>query len=124
MENPCKQWHKSINKDGYGQCWDKHRKIMRLAHRVLYEQEFGLLLPGFEIDHKCRNRPCVELSHLRPMGHRENASLQANKLKTHCKNGHEYNAENTYKYKNKRKCRVCNRNAAKIAYARSKLDKQ
>ena len=107
---PCKRWHKSVRKDGYGNCWDPYFKVMRLAHRVIYEQEFGLLLPGFEIDHKCRVRDCVELSHLRPISHKENASLQVNIPKSHCKQGHEMTPENTG---NRRTCRVCGREATR-----------
>lgn len=42
-----------------------------------------------------------------------------NRNKTHCRNGHEYTEENTYRYRNERSCRKCGRDN-QIRYTRRK----
>lgn len=48
---------------GYGYIERDGRKIM--AHRVMYEQTFGPIPSGQQVDHICMNRNCVNPSHLR-----------------------------------------------------------
>lgn len=42
------------------------------AHREVYEKMRGPIPPGLEIDHLCRNRGCVNPSHLEAVTHQEN----------------------------------------------------
>lgn len=90
----------------------------KYAYRVLWERAKGPLPPGAILHHVCGNRWCVNLDHLKPMtqgDHLREHRLpgdwgQANK--THCPQGHEYNAENTYIYHRKngkveRHCKPC-----------------
>lgn len=100
----CLIWHGSIDKDGYG----KYRGVM--AHRVHWDLEKGFLADGYEIDHLCRVRACVNVSHLEPVTHRENMLRGWSATKTHCKRGHEFTPENIYVWpKNPyvRHCRAC-----------------
>jgi hypothetical protein len=54
----------------------------------------------------------------KPMRKSRSKTFKAPKVpKTHCRNGHEYNEANTRILKDgKRQCRVCDKNAKKIAY--------
>lgn len=71
----------------------------RVAHRFGYEFMVGQVPDGLELDHLCRNPPCVRPEHLEPVTHLENVrrgeSGQWQAAKTHCPKGHEYTPENT-----------------------------
>ena len=85
----------------------------RLVHVVFYEERFGPVPEGKILDHVCRNRACKNPDHLEPVTYKENVNRSpihcANK--THCKQGHEFTDENTYRYLSngysKRGCRIC-----------------
>jgi len=91
------------------------------AHRVAYELCIGPIPGGLHLDHLCRNRGCVNPKHLEPVTSRENilrgqSPGALNARKTHCKQGHEFTAENTYVIQGGRRCRACNRAQAKADY--------
>lgn len=75
----CIVWTGSVTSEGYAQMsW---RGKPSLVHRVLFESVFGPIQAGSQIDHKCRNRRCVKIDHLRlatPSQNQENQGLQAN----------------------------------------------
>lgn len=81
------------------------------AHRIAYELAYGPIPPGLVIDHVCRNRECFNPDHLEPVTNRENIRRglagQHNARKTHCKNGHPFDARNTRWHKGYRVCRAC-----------------
>lgn len=83
------------------------------AHRFAYESLVGPIPEGLQIDHLCRNRACVNPSHMEPVTRRENilrgeGSAAKNARKTHCKRGHILSGENLYLYKGAvRICRQC-----------------
>ena len=90
------------------------------AHRFMYETFRGKIPSGLFIDHKCRNRKCVNPDHLDPVTCQENllrgeTLAAANAKKTHCVNGHEFTTENTKLYKSRkspvlaRGCKACSR---------------
>lgn len=63
---------------------------------------------GFTIDHECRNRKCVNPTHLRLLTNVDNARLNGNAMKTHCPSGHAYDEANTRRTKHgHRKCLTC-----------------
>lgn len=120
---------KRVFKRGDG-CWEWPNKVHPItgysrigfenktntAHKVIYELANGKVEEGMHLDHLCRNRWCVNPSHLEVVTPRENllrgATLAAeNAAKTHCKNGHEFTYENTYRRKDRptRECRACRR---------------
>lgn len=104
----------------------------KLAHRFSYELHKGPIPAGLVLDHTCSTPACVNPDHLEPVTGSENArrSHQRGKYvnngahfaaKTHCPEGHEYSAENTYvNPKGSRICRECARQAVRALRARNR----
>ncbi len=70
--NPKRPWHK------YGQ-WTVNynrsadgKKHTYTAHKFAYECAVGPVAHGFELDHLCENKLCVNPAHLEPVTHSEN----------------------------------------------------
>jgi hypothetical protein len=119
----CWLWTGALDSNGYGRfgTWfgDDHRTVG--AHVYAYLISVGPIPDGLELDHVydrgCHHKHCCNPLHLEPVTHSENVRRAwavggRYSSKTHCPQGHEYNAENTlYRGPNKRKrfCRVCNR---------------
>jgi hypothetical protein len=108
--SPCIAWDGYLDRYGYG------KRGGRLAHRLAYEQRFGPIPKGLQIDHRCRNRSCVNVEHLEVVTQRENTlrglgPASVNAHKTHCSNGHLFDVSNTYLQPGSRRraCRACNR---------------
>ena len=106
---PCWEWTAAKDSAGYGMFW-----LNRLqgAHRVSYEYFNGKIPEDLVINHKCRNRCCVNTQHLEVITNKENIQIGicAMRNKTHCPQGHEYTEENTYHQpKGGRNCRICGR---------------
>jgi len=60
----------SLDKDGYPRISLQGKK--GIGSRVVYEQHYGAIPAGHEIDHICHVRRCVEPTHLRLLTHQEN----------------------------------------------------
>ncbi len=102
----------------YGQFSVNNRNI--LAHCFAYEALVGPIPDGLEIDHLCRNPPCVKPEHLEAVSHAENVRRGDSKLisgrraavRTHCLNSHVFSGTNLYvSPQGKRFCRSCRREA-------------
>jgi len=76
LEDGCWEWMGSRIKGGYGHFGvgsrtDGSRKLV-LAHRLCYETLIGPIPDGLESDHLCRNRACVNPTHIEPVTRSEN----------------------------------------------------
>lgn len=67
----CWLWTGCINPDGYG--------VFRntSAHRLTYQESRGPIPAGLVLDHRCKNRRCVNPDHLEAVTQRENRRRSA-----------------------------------------------
>lgn len=121
---PCWLWTAAVfgeDKFGarYGSFWFDGRNV--LAHRWAYEQEVGPV--AFTLDHRCRQRQCVNPAHLEDVTAGENV-LRGNSppsrakrtglcIKGHLREGHTYTDRRGFS-----RCVVCSREHAKEAWRR------
>lgn len=108
----CWYWTGKPANTGYGQI--NRNGVVRNPHRIIYKVLVGDIPDGLQLDHLCRNRICVNPSHLEPVTQKENLLRSPltipsiNKLKTHCPTGHPYDETNTQVCRDgSRKCRAC-----------------
>jgi len=104
----CWLWQGALNNSGYG----SFRGVG--AHRWAYEHFRDAIPAGFEIDHLCRNKACVNPDHLELVSHRENSLRSGgwamrHATATHCPAGHPYDVTNTNHRRGRRYCRECDR---------------
>lgn len=87
-----------------------------LVYRLLWEDTYGPVPQGLELDHKCRVRLCVNPEHMEPVTRRENirrgvAPIARQMMQTHCIRGHPLFGDNLYTYRTRygfaRKCKAC-----------------
>ncbi len=107
----CWFWLGGLDRDGYGSYGGSTggKKYSHRAHRVSYTtlvRPIPLATP--EIDHKCRNKCCVNPAHLEPVTRQENATRRR-LAKTHCKRGHLFTDSNTRWKGGARSCKDCQR---------------
>lgn len=103
----CWVWNRSFTKGGYGlyRAFNKHTT----AHRIMYAVNVGGVDDNMHIDHICKNKGCVNPSHLEMVKPIENMRRASKAQQTHCINGREFTERNTYrkKFNNTRVCRLC-----------------
>lgn len=100
-------------RDGYCMVAFRGKKLM--LHRVIYEQLKATIPDGYELDHICRVRCCVNPDHLEVVTPRENTLRSKNPAaigaaRETCIYGHIF--DGVEKQKNglpRRKCSVCMR---------------
>ena len=129
-EDGCWIWMGSVDKTGYGvlpvKKNGKGRKVW--AHRLAYELYVGLIPEGFEIDHLCRNRRCVNPGHLEPVTRLENVRRGAKSRnspvfvrKAYCKHGHPLVPGNVYlNGRGNPGCKICREEQARRRYLASR----
>ena len=113
----CWEWMGLKSKAGYGKMKGKtNLGDESLVHRLSYYIHKGDLIKGKVIAHSCDNRNCVNPEHLLQWSQKDNVrdmfkkkrNVSHNSIKTHCKNGHEFNKENTKIRRNgSRQCKEC-----------------
>ncbi len=115
----CWLWNGGLNEDGYGTTTLNSRTMG--AHRAVTLILTGSVGP--ELDHLCRTRNCVNPSHMESVTHRVNvlrglgiAAKYAQR--THCKHGHEFTPENTYRKGHARICVLCKKEKNEKSYVK------
>lgn len=117
-ESGCWLWIAGDNGVGYGKLTIKNKHIY--AHRFSYEFYRGKVPKGYDLDHLCRVRCCVNPTHLEPVSRKINLMRGVRKTllpkRSCCMKGHEYTEKNTriwtYKGRIIKTCRTCaNHNA-------------
>lgn len=122
-EGECLVWTGNRDGDGYGRF---RLGKMQSAHRLAYEDAVGPIPDGLQLDHLCRNTPCVNPAHLEPVTYRVNqlrgiGFCAVNAQKIECVNGHPFDEANTYiRPGQRRACRACGREATRRYLARRK----
>lgn len=111
-ESGCWIWTGALDRrDGYGRFYDGVSNVA--AYAFAYEFENGPVPSGMVLDHLCRERRCVNPTHLRIVTNAENVLAGTgvtarNAVATHCKKGHELSGSNLYvRPDGYRTCRTC-----------------
>lgn len=108
-ENGCLNWTGKLD-NGYGRFWLAGKTT--IAHRIAWQIANGPVPDGLQIDHLCRNRNCVEPTHLEPVTLAENVlrgdGISAtNARKAKCKRDHPLSGKNLYRPPSNPKRRTC-----------------
>lgn len=117
-DGDCLRWTGFRQPGGYGQM-KAGGAAPELVHRVAYRLAHGSIPDGYQIDHLCRVRDCVNPDHLEAVTQQENLSRKSPPepaARTHCGRGHELTPENTYQWRTQRHCRTCKREKARILW--------
>jgi hypothetical protein len=101
-------WQGAIDPKGYGRKGSPTKTLY--AHRFVYELLVGQIPEGLTIDHLCRVRHCVNPDHMEVTTIQVNLArgfgvAANNARRTHCKNGHPFDA--VWGARRDRACKRC-----------------
>lgn len=126
----CWLWIGMGNQDGYGMVVTaivNGKTTATMAHRFAYQELRGPIPEGFELDHLCRVRTCVNPDHLEVVTHAENIRRSANHnaSKNRCIRGHELSDANLIvQADGRRNCRECARRASREYAAKKRAERR
>lgn len=87
QSDDCLLWKGKPSAQGYGQVW--HEGKQHGAHRVAYMLLVGPIPDGYEVDHTCRVRMCINPAHLEAVTKEVNRQREADaNRKPTCPKGH------------------------------------
>lgn len=118
----CWLWTAALNGHGYGAFTLPISRRKVGAHRLAYELYRGPIPTGFQIDHLCRVRSCVNPSHLEAVTQFENLrrGFQARGAAHGCVNGHAFDGVNR---RGERTCSQCAKANSARHYQKRKREK-
>lgn len=122
--NDCWIWTGAVESQGYGR-FCLHGKTI-YAHRASFILHNSVIPDGMQIDHLCRNRRCVNPSHLEIVTQKENILRGESPTAKHarqavCIRGHELSGKNLRIAPNgARKCKTCHNSESKRSYMKKK----
>lgn len=114
----CWIWTGAKVRNGYGS-FGFGSPVTIKAHRFSWLYHCGAIPPCLSVLHKCDTPACVNPAHLLLGSQADNMRDAAAKGRlpkgqqhregalTHCRNGHPFDAQNTYRHLGKRYCRKC-----------------
>ncbi len=120
-DNPSRCWEwlaRKFTQTGYGaflfegKTTTAHRASWLMAGR-------GEIADGWDVDHICSNRGCVNPGHLQVMTHAEHGRKSGQergiraRMRSHCRNGHAWSEHGRITPGGKRLCRICRRETLK-----------
>jgi hypothetical protein len=124
----CWLWLGYTDKNGYA------RVNSQNAHRVFFVEHVGPVPDGFDVDHLCKRRDCVNPAHLESVTEQENI-LRITRTVTYqgrsfeiCRNGHPLTGDNLRLHnrvdrsEKRRGCAVCARAQGRATYAAAHPD--
>jgi hypothetical protein len=95
QEGDCWIWTGTTIGYGYGR-FGLTSKVLFVAHRWAWEDRYGPVPDGLQLDHLCRVPRCVNPDHLEPVTPHINTlrARRAAPARTHCDRGHELTEQN------------------------------
>lgn len=91
----CWLWLAALQSFGYGVI--RIGRVARYAAHLTYEASCGPVAEDLELKNLCGARCCINPAHWRALTRRAIARSGFAATKTHCKHGHEFTPENTYR---------------------------
>jgi hypothetical protein len=117
MHTKCIEAVGILNSSGYVTQYIEEKRF--LAHRLVWIHQYGKIPKGFELDHKCSNKKCINIKHLELVTHAENMRRACSRkqelgtsVKRLCKRGHILTGLRT-RSKGGRYCKECMRDNKK-----------